>query len=49
MSNLPKVSDAGQWMVCNGSFRAQQAHPPLNVEPSQSRLEGRAAHEVAQK
>ena len=49
MSNLPKVSDAGQWMVCNGLFRAQQAHPPLNVEPSQSRLEGRAAHEVAQK
>lgn len=46
---LPKVSDANQWMVCNGSFRAQQAYPPLDVEPSQSRLEGRAAHEVAQK
>lgn len=46
---LPKVSDANQWMACNGSFRAQQAYPPLVVEPSQSRLEGRAAHEVAQK
>lgn len=49
MTNLPKVSDANQWMACNGSFRAQQAYPPLNVEPSQSRLEGRACHEVAQK
>lgn len=49
MTNLPKVSDANQWMACNGSFRAQQAYPPLDVEPSQSRLEGRAAHEVAQK
>lgn len=49
MTNLPKVSDASMWMSCNGSFRAQQAYPPLDVEPSQSRLEGRAAHEVAQK
>ena len=48
-TQLPKVSDAGQWMTCNGSFRAQQAYPPLDVEPSQSRLEGRACHEVAQK
>lgn len=48
-TQLPKVSDANQWMACNGSFRAQQAHPPLDVEPSQSRLEGRACHEVAQK
>lgn len=48
-TQLPKVSDAGQWMACNGSFRAQQAYPPLDVEPSQSRLEGRACHEVAQK
>ena len=48
-AQLPKVSDAGQWMNCNGSFRAQQAYPPLDVEPSQSRLEGRACHEVAQK
>ena len=48
-TQLPKVSDAGTWMNCNGSFRAQQAHPPLDVEPSQSRLEGRAAHQVAQK
>ncbi|AOZ65401.1 DUF2800 domain-containing protein [Klebsiella pneumoniae] len=48
-TQLPKVSDASMWMTCNGSFRAQQAYPPLNVEPSQSRLEGRAAHEVAQK
>lgn len=49
MTNLPKVSDANQWVACNGSFRAQQAYPPLDVEPSQSRLEGRACHEVAQK
>ena len=48
-TQLPKVSDANQWMACNGSFRAQQAYPPLDVEPSQSRLEGRACHEVAQK
>lgn len=48
-TQLPKVSDANQWMQCNGSFRAQQLHPPLDVEPSQSRLEGRACHEVAQK
>lgn len=48
-TQLPKASDAGQWMVCNGSFRAQQLHPPLDVEPSQSRLEGRACHEVAQR
>lgn len=48
-TQLPKVSDANQWMNCNGSFRAQQAYPPLDVEPSQSRLEGRACHEVAQK
>lgn len=49
MNNLPKVSDANQWMTCNGSFRAQQDYPPLDAEPSQSRLEGRACHEVAQK
>lgn len=48
-TQLPKVSDANQWMQCNGSFRAQQLHPPLDVEPSQSRLEGRACHEVAQR
>jgi len=48
-TQLPKVSDAGTWMVCNGSFRAQQLYPPLDVEPSQSRLEGRACHEVAQR
>ena len=48
-TQLPKVSDANQWMACDGSFRAQQAYPPLDVEPSQSRLEGRACHEVAQK
>lgn len=48
-TQLPKVSDANQWMACNGSFRAQQAYPPLDVEPSQSRLEGRACHEVAQR
>ena len=48
-TQLPKVSDASMWMTCNGSFRAQQAYPPLDVEPSQSRLEGRACHEMAQK
>lgn len=48
-TQLPKVSDAGQWMACNGSFRAQQLYPPLDVEPSQSRLDGRACHEVAQR
>lgn len=48
-TQLPKVSDASMWMACNGSFRAQQAYPPLDIEPSQSRLEGRACHEVAQK
>ena len=47
--NLPKVSDANVWMSCNGSFRAQQLHPPLSDEPSESRLFGRACHEVAQK
>ncbi len=49
MTNLPKVSDAGRWMACSGSFRAQQLHPPLDVELSQSRLEGRACHELAQR
>lgn len=49
MTNLPKVSDANVWMSCNGSFRAQQLHPPLSDEPSESRLFGRACHEVAQK
>lgn len=48
-TQLPKVSDANQWMQCNGSFRAQQLYPPLDVEPSQSRLEGRACHEIAQR
>lgn len=48
-TQLPKVSDANVWVTCNGSFRAQQAYPPLDGEPSQSRLEGRACHEVAQK
>ena len=36
-------------MACNGSFRAQQLHPSLSDEPSESRLFGRACHEVAQK
>lgn len=49
MTNLPKVSDASMWMQCNGSFRAQQAYPPLDVEPSQSKREGLACHEVAQR
>ncbi|QDH45636.1 putative exonuclease [Pantoea phage vB_PagM_AAM22] len=46
---LPKASDALQWMECHGSHAAQQLHPGTPGELSQSRLEGRAAHEVAQK
>jgi len=46
---LPKASDALQWMKCHGSHAAQQLHPGTPGELSQSRLEGRAAHEVAQK
>lgn len=46
---LPKASDALTWMKCHGSHAAQLRHPGPPGEPSQSRLEGRAAHEVAQK
>jgi len=46
---LPKVSDANHWMTCSGSFQAQQAYPRLPGEISESVLEGRACHEVAQK
>lgn len=46
---LPKASDALQWMKCNGSHAAQLCHPGPPGELSQSKLEGRACHEVAQK
>lgn len=46
---LPKASDALQWMKCHGSYKAQQLHPGPPGELSQSKLEGRACHEVAQK
>lgn len=46
---LPKASDANVWMKCHGSHTAQQLHPGPPGELSMSKLEGRAAHEVAQK
>jgi len=46
---LPKASDANVWMKCHGSHAAQQLHPGPPGELSQSKLEGRACHEVAQK
>lgn len=46
---LPKASDALTWMKCQGSYKAQQLHPGPPGELSQSKLEGRACHEVAQK
>lgn len=46
---LPKASDALQWMKCHGSHKAQQLHPGPPGELSQSKLEGRACHEIAQK
>ena len=46
---LPKVSDANHWMKCHGSVQAQAQFPALPGEVSQSRLEGRACHEVAKK
>lgn len=49
MNNLPKASDANVWMKCHGSHAAQQLHPGPPGELSQSKLEGRAAHGVAQK
>lgn len=44
-----KVSDANHWMKCHGSVKAQAQFPALPGEVSESRLEGRACHEVAQK
>lgn len=49
MNNLPLPHAANQWMKCNGSHAAQLAHSGVQGELSQSRLEGRACHEVAQK
>ena len=49
MTILPKVSDANHWMKCHGSVQAQAQFPALPGEVSQSRLEGRACHEVAKK
>lgn len=46
---LPKASDALTWMKCHGSHAAQQLHPGPPGELSQSKLEGRACHETAQK
>lgn len=46
---LPKASDANVWMKCHGSHAAQQLHPGTPGELSQSKLEGRACHWVAQK
>lgn len=46
---LPKASDANVWMKCHGSHKAQQLHPGPPGELSQSKLEGRACHEIAQK
>lgn len=46
---LPKASDALEWMKCHGSHAAQLRHPGPPGELSQSKLEGRACHEVAQK
>lgn len=46
---LPKASDALQWMKCHGSHAAQLRHPGTPGELSQSKLEGRACHWVAQK
>ena len=48
MIRPPKVSDAGQWMVCHGSVKAQQDFPAPAGEISESKLEGRAIHEAAQ-
>lgn len=47
--NYPKVSASNQWMKCHGSFSAQNIHPPISNELSQSRLEGRTCHEIVQK
>lgn len=49
MNNLPKASDALTWMKCHGSHAAQLRHPGPPGELSQSKLEGRACHEIAQK
>lgn len=46
---LPKASDALTWMKCHGSHAAQIQNPGPPGELSQSKLEGRACHEVAQK
>lgn len=46
---LPRISGAGQWVNCPASFKAQQQFPPKGGdEPTQSVLEGRACHDMAQ-
>lgn len=45
---LPTVHDSNQWMACNASVQAQNLYPALPGEPSESKLEGRACHEIAQ-
>lgn len=46
---LPKLSDASRWMVCQGSVQANVEFPASAGDISQSVLEGRACHEIAQK
>lgn len=48
-TQLPKASDANTWMKCHGSHQAQLQYPGPPAELPQSKLEGRACHEVAQK
>jgi hypothetical protein len=44
----PTVNSAGQWMKCPASVQAQQQFPRVG-DVSQSTLEGRACHDIAQK
>jgi Protein of unknown function (DUF2800) len=44
----PTVNSAGQWIKCPASVQAQQTFPRVG-DVSQSTLEGRACHELAQK
>lgn len=46
---LPLVHDANDWMACKAAAQARAAHPLLDTEPSESRLEGRACHEASQR
>ena len=46
--NLPPW-DANRWVNCHGSARAQAQYPALPGEPSESRQNGIACHEIAKK